>query len=554
MSHVDIGSWFSKLQQATNSFTNDERVAWIDIEGVSLCVWSHNTFVRMSSKWGEFVYDEDNQSPYYHRKRICIKITWKENIYESFKIIVKGKVFRIRAKEVTRWTPNFNEIEEAHTDFDEESLEGKNDGFQKNATSEVDSKAEERPETIFEEGEIGAFKANSFKENHKDEIEDLKFVVPFNIYELLNKKRSVTKEAYQSEGELNYPSRFTHCDASEVNSNMVKNHVGNVNTRNQKYQDMVKETSDKLKDLKENPKEDVEFSSCLGHFKGVDTPKSGGSILQLVDDLIKIRTWVKDYKNKYLNHKKSLKNGLADIDSILDKGEGTSDILEERMNIMKKIKVLENIDSLELAQKAKEEIKGVVWDCGLNKSPGPDGFTFGVYQRYWCDFEPDVVDAVNHFFKHGLCHRRGNSSFIALISKTLDAKLVKDFRPISLIGSLYKIIDKILANRLVSVMDDLVNELQYAFIANRQILDGPFILNELIQWCKVKNKETMIFKVDFEKAFDSVCCDFLDDVLKHFDFGDRWCSWIHSCLTSSRGSILVNGSPTIEFQFHKGLK
>ncbi|GJV89187.1 RNA-directed DNA polymerase, eukaryota, reverse transcriptase zinc-binding domain protein [Tanacetum coccineum] len=64
----------------------------------------------------------------------------------------------------------------------------------------------------------------------------------------------------------------------------------------------------------------------------------------------------------------------------------------------------------------------------------------------------------------------------------------------------------------------------------------------------------MIFKVDFEKAFDSVRWDYLDEVVKKFGFGDRWCGWIHSCLRSSRGSIFVNGSPTKEFQFHKGLK
>ncbi|GJV44164.1 RNA-directed DNA polymerase, eukaryota, reverse transcriptase zinc-binding domain protein [Tanacetum coccineum] len=85
-------------------------------------------------------------------------------------------------------------------------------------------------------------------------------------------------------------------------------------------------------------------------------------------------------------------------------------------------------------------------------------------------------------------------------------------------------------------------------------LDGPFILNEIIHWCKAKKKQTMIFKVDFEKAFDSVRWDFLDDVLKKFGFGSRWGDWIQSCLKSSKGSILVNGSPTSEFQFFKGLK
>ncbi|GJX03064.1 RNA-directed DNA polymerase, eukaryota, reverse transcriptase zinc-binding domain protein [Tanacetum coccineum] len=143
---------------------------------------------------------------------------------------------------------------------------------------------------------------------------------------------------------------------------------------------------------------------------------------------------------------------------------------------------------------------------------------------------------------------------IFLIPKTHNANMVKDYRPITLIGSLYKIISKILANRLTPVLGDMVNEVQSAFVANRQILDGPFILNELFHWCKMKKKQTMIFKVDFEKAYDSVWWDYLDEVLKKFGFGERWCGWIQSCLRSSRGSILVNGSPTNEFQFHKGLK
>ncbi|GJX99894.1 RNA-directed DNA polymerase, eukaryota [Tanacetum coccineum] len=67
-----------------------------------------------------------------------------------------------------------------------------------------------------------------------------------------------------------------------------------------------------------------------------------------------------------------------------------------------------------------------------------------------------------------------------------------------------------------------------------------------------KKIKAMIFKVDFEKAFDSFRWDYLDDVLKSFGFGDKWCSWISSYLRSAKGSILINGSPTSEFQFHKG--
>ncbi|GKE66927.1 RNA-directed DNA polymerase, eukaryota [Tanacetum coccineum] len=104
------------------------------------------------------------------------------------------------------------------------------------------------------------------------------------------------------------------------------------------------------------------------------------------------------------------------------------------------------------------------------------------------------------------------------------------------------------------VLGDIVNEVQSAFVADRQILDGPFILNEVLQWCKLKKKHSFILKFDFEKAYDSVRWDYLDDVLRKFGFGEKWCGWIQECIRSSWGPVLVNGSPTEEFQFFKGLK
>ncbi|GJY02513.1 RNA-directed DNA polymerase, eukaryota [Tanacetum coccineum] len=201
-----------------------------------------------------------------------------------------------------------------------------------------------------------------------------------------------------------------------------------------------------------------------------------------------------------------------------------------------------------------QEIKRAVWDCGISKSPGPDGFTFEFYRKYWSLIDHDVVAAVTSFFSTGSFPLGCNSSFITLIPKSQEAKMVKEFRPISLIGSMYKIITKVLANRLSLVISELVSDVQSAFVSNRHILDGPFILNELLSWCKHKKSKALIFKIDFEKAFDSVRWDYLDVVLANFGFGLKWRSWIQGCLNSAMGSILVNGSPTSEFKFSKGLK
>nr|GEY59725.1 RNA-directed DNA polymerase, eukaryota, reverse transcriptase zinc-binding domain protein [Tanacetum cinerariifolium] len=147
----------------------------------------------------------------------------------------------------------------------------------------------------------------------------------------------------------------------------------------------------------------------------------------------------------------------------------------------------------------------------------PDHFSardlWNVCNAYGKVIDKDVVKAVEEFFVSSKFPPGSNSSFITLIPKTQDAKMVKDFRPISLIGSTYKIITKIMANRLSMVISDLVSDVQSAFVFIRQILDGPFILNELLSWCKFKKTKAMIFKVDFEKAFDSVRWDFLDDIL-----------------------------------------
>nr|GEY07853.1 RNA-directed DNA polymerase, eukaryota, reverse transcriptase zinc-binding domain protein [Tanacetum cinerariifolium] len=164
---------------------------------------------------------------------------------------------------------------------------------------------------------------------------------------------------------------------------------------------------------------------------------------------------------------------------------------------------------------SKDEIRTAVWGCGVDKSPGPDGFTFKFFCKYWAVVGADFNTAVE---------------------------------------CLYKVVTKILATRLSLVISDLISDVQTAFLPNRQILDGPFIINEILARCKLKKQQAMIFKVDFAKAYDSIRWDFLDDVLISFGFGSKWRSWIRGSLSSGKASILVNGSPTSEFHFHRGLK
>ncbi|GKD91967.1 putative RNA-directed DNA polymerase, eukaryota, reverse transcriptase zinc-binding domain protein, partial [Tanacetum coccineum] len=201
-----------------------------------------------------------------------------------------------------------------------------------------------------------------------------------------------------------------------------------------------------------------------------------------------------------------------------------------------------------------EEIKEAVWDGESSKAPGPDGYSFAFVKKYWGTIQKDLYDFVNLFFASCVMPNGANSSFFTLIPKVNNPTLITDFRPISLIGIHYKIIAKILANRLSKVIDKIVSKEQSAFIAGRQILDGPVILSEIIEWYKKRKKKLLIFKVDFEKAFDSISWNYLIHILDSFGFGNKWCSWIKACLNSSRASILINGSPTSEFSIKRGLR
>ncbi|GJX47191.1 putative RNA-directed DNA polymerase [Tanacetum coccineum] len=104
----------------------------------------------------------------------------------------------------------------------------------------------------------------------------------------------------------------------------------------------------------------------------------------------------------------------------------------------------------------------------------------------------------------------------------------------------------------LSVMSSIISNVQIAFSKDRQITKGPLIINEVISWTKKVNGKLMIFKVDFEKAFDSINWNFINDIIGQMGFGVKWRDCILCCLHS--GSILINGSPSKEFKLSKGLK
>ncbi|GJS33116.1 RNA-directed DNA polymerase, eukaryota [Tanacetum coccineum] len=850
MKHVGVASWFSQLRTAQSDFVSRERIVWIDIEGVPLHAWSRPTFSKIGSRWGEVLELEDNKDDCFARKRICIKTKQEDNILEKFKIIVRGKIFVVRAKELFVWSPSFKGVNDAEFVSDDDSVNGeeeKNDDMSKKVNLEDESDIEGVSETVFGDQDdplVQELNQNSLP-NEKEISSD-----PFNLYNLIN-KRDKGEENTGLDSSLPFPPGFTPADQvkSDRKNSPLHSHSGGLNSRvleesqptkdqgspkdnlNQRVggsileviddmikvgqamgftmegslgskakKDWIKELNNKhkvnflsiqetksdhisdmdIKSLWGNSKFDCTISESVGNSGGIlcvwdpsvfckenhiisdnfialygswvskkvkllmisiYAPQSSASkriLWNYISNLIgcwdghymvmgdfnevrcvedrfgsefnaqsanefncfisnsglieiqlegysftwslqsakkmskldrflvsdgllsvfphlsgicldrhlsdhrpillrevifdygpspfrvyhswlnfqdfdkmvletwnnididdrnkmvrfkkklqilkkKIRLWVNDYRKKQSGHLEELRSNLRDIDKELDQGGTNEVILQRRLEILKNLHDINSANARDYMQKAKiqwaiegdenskffhgiinrkranlaikgvmvdgdwvddpcrvkeefrlhfanrfrapvdtryklnytfpnklqpdqmatlespvsrDEVRNAVWGCGENKSPGPDGFSFEFFRKFW-----DTV-----------------------------------------------------ANRLSSVIPGLISDVQTAFLPNRQILDGPFIINELLSWCKHKKQQAMVFKVDFAKAYDSIRWDFLEDVLTAFGFGPKWCSWIRGCLHSGMASVLLNGSPSSEFQFYCGLK
>ncbi|GKA34274.1 RNA-directed DNA polymerase, eukaryota [Tanacetum coccineum] len=258
--NVSIGSWFSQLKQATMEFTNEGRIAWVEVEDI-----------------------DDQEEMCFHSKRLCIYTKTEKNIFEEFKIIFRGKTSWIRAKETPGWVPDFMEENDDEEQSDVDSKEGE---FKVHDTGIYggDSDVEEARETLFEKS---GKKENNLDEEHKDKQEK-NSEDPFNIYKLLKKKKDTTENEINSEQTMKYPPGFTPKEGSEEIGMYAEESksVNFVNLSDHKAEEANKDGHGNC--VNKNSKEDVSSSVCSGHFKKSEVPRTGGSILNLMDELVKV--------------------------------------------------------------------------------------------------------------------------------------------------------------------------------------------------------------------------------------------------------------------------
>lgn len=158
------------------------------------------------------------------------------------------------------------------------------------------------------------------------------------------------------------------------------------------------------------------------------------------------------------------------------------------------------------------------------------------------------------FFEKATINVNLDETYICLIAKKIDAKRVGYNRPISLTTCLYKIMARVLSERLKQVLPNTVTDNQFAFVVGCQIIDASLIVNELIDLYTRNKTKGMVIELDIEKAFDMVDWEFLDNITVVKGSGNKWRRWIMGCISSTNFSIIINGHPRGKIKATRGLR
>lgn len=206
---------------------------------------------------------------------------------------------------------------------------------------------------------------------------------------------------------------------------------------------------------------------------------------------------------------------------------------------------------------SENEISDALFEIGPLKAQGPDRFPACFFQRNWAMLKEELIQGVLNFFADGVMPDGVNETTIVLIPKNNDPISIKDYCPISLCNVIYKVISKVLVNRLRPFLDDLISETQSAFIPGRMITDHALIAFECfhkIQHSKNQRDNHCAYKLDLAKAYDRMDWRFLEEVLHKLGFEEKWTGWVMTCVRSVRFSVRCHGEMLEPFSPTRGLR
>ena len=202
------------------------------------------------------------------------------------------------------------------------------------------------------------------------------------------------------------------------------------------------------------------------------------------------------------------------------------------------------------------EISNVVFkSMHQGKSPGNDGLTLGIYQLAWKYIKKFVFKSFKESMTIGELSAPQKQSVIRLIEKKdKDKSLIKNWRPISLLNVDTKILAKLLADRLKSVLDGLIGQEQNAYVEGRSIHDGIRLIEQVIEYAEKRKDKASVLAIDFKKAFDSISHEYLWKVLEKMGFGRNLIHMIKTLYSNPESAIINNGKTSKYFKLGRACR
>ena len=219
--------------------------------------------------------------------------------------------------------------------------------------------------------------------------------------------------------------------------------------------------------------------------------------------------------------------------------------IEEVVQHTKKV-VSDDMNNCLTRNFSKEEVETALKQMAPLKAPGPDGMLPIFFQHYWESIGDDIVKAMISYLNSNSIEPGLNHTFITLIPKVKSPEFVTEFRPIALCNILYKLVSKVLANRLKKVLPYIISESQSTFQSDKAIFDNILVAFEKLHHMKRKRTGKMghmALKLDMSKAYDWLEWVFLQRIMEKMGFDSKWIGWIMECIKFVSYSILVNGEP-----------
>ncbi|CAI5969000.1 unnamed protein product [Closterium sp. NIES-65] len=200
------------------------------------------------------------------------------------------------------------------------------------------------------------------------------------------------------------------------------------------------------------------------------------------------------------------------------------------------------------------EVKQATGELANGKSPGCDGIPKELFQHQWELLRKPVMSMVEEFVSSGKLPEVANEAVTIVLYKKGEETDVRNYRPITLLTSVYKILAKVVATRMKAVLDQVISKEQFGFLPGRRLTDVVSLVADLIETAKNEDSDWYLLLIDFEKAYDSVQRGFMLETIAKLGFPPRFVGWIETLHRDLHTRLCINGWTGEQIQMRKGVR